>query len=135
MDIGLYIDRNGVVDITGEAVDGLVTAAALSVLIPYGGWWQAPEFGSRLNTLQRAKLTNGMENTVREYLLESMRWLTELGLASTVESETSRNGMRIDYTLTVNKGARAVTFKHFFGAGWMNFYELYDVYSTQNIYE
>lgn len=115
MDLRLDTYPDGTADIFPEGIEQPVTATALSVLIPMGGWWQSPDFGSRLHTLKRSKLTANMEGIVRNYLLQAVKWMTDSGLASNVSLAVSRGGpFRIDYTLTVWRGRQPVIFEYFY---------------------
>lgn len=115
MDLRLDTYPDGTVDIFPAGVDQPVTATVLSVLIPLGGWWQAPEFGSRLHTLRRSKLTVNMENVVRNYLLQAVKWLVGSGRATDATAAVTRSGLhRIDYVLTVWRGRKPVIFEHFY---------------------
>lgn len=93
--------------------DGLETAIRLSLFtdaraqegddLPEGtgafgedlrGWWgsaflsDSGEMGSRLWTLKRSALTAGTRQRARDYCLEALRWLIDLGIAREVRVET-----------------------------------------------
>lgn len=62
------------------------------------GWWgsaflsDSGELGSRLWTLKRSALTNETRQRARDYCLEALRWLEELGIARSVKVETEVEG-------------------------------------------
>jgi phage gp46-like protein len=128
--------KDGIVDILPFGAAQPVNAAALSVLIPRGGWWQAPEFGSRLHTLLRSKMTANLAETVKNYLIEATGHLTETGLASRVDVETTATGRhRIDYKLTVYRGSKQVIFRWYWGEPeYLDMYKVEDIYKVENIY-
>lgn len=92
--------------------DGLETAIKLSLFtdrralegddLPQGtgafgedlrGYWADPylstgPMGSRLWTLKRSSLTAATRQRARDYCLEALRWLIDLGIARSIEIET-----------------------------------------------
>jgi len=69
------------------------------------GWWGSAylsddgELGSRLWTLKRSALTLATRQRARDYVLESLQWLIDLGIARAIECETtvvSRGVLEID---------------------------------------
>lgn len=105
-------------DIAGDGskwleTNGLETAVRLSLftdaralpgdVLPAGeqgfgvdvrGWWgeafvaDSSSFGSRLWLLARSTLTQATRQQARDYCLEALAWLVELGIARSVELET-----------------------------------------------
>lgn len=82
------------------------------------GWWAdavdplaADLIGSKLWLLDREKATQETLNRAREYTLEALAWLEDLGLAETVEAEATWadqiNGrLRLDIAITRPDGDR-----------------------------
>jgi phage gp46-like protein len=128
--------KDGVVDILPYGVEQPVNAAVLSVLIARGGWWHSPDFGSRLHTLLRSKFTIGLVETVKNYLIEATRHLTESGLASRVDAEAQANGAhRIDYKVTVYQGSKQVVFRWHWGEPqYLDIYGVEDMWAVGDIY-
>lgn len=58
------------------------------------GWWgdaflsDSGSFGSRLWTLKRSALTSDTRQRARDFCLEALAWLVELGIATEVRVET-----------------------------------------------
>lgn len=72
-----------------------------------GGWWGG-DIGSRLWTLRRSGLTDRTRQKARDFALESLEWLKELGIASDVLVDTSipaRDCLRIDVRIVREDGA------------------------------
>ena len=63
-----------------------------------GGWWGSKflsdggELGSRLWTLRRSKLTSETRQRARDYTVAALQWIVDLGIARSVEVETSVAG-------------------------------------------
>lgn len=120
----VYVEENGF-----REVDGLETAIRLSLFtdararegddLPEGtgafgedlrGWWgeafleDSAPFGSRLWTLKRSALTAATRQRARDYCLEALGWLVELGIASEiqVETEVADRGM-LAVGVTINR--------------------------------
>lgn len=62
------------------------------------GWWgskflsDGAELGSRLWTLRRSKLTSETRQRARDYTLAALEWIVDLGIARSIEVETSVAG-------------------------------------------
>ncbi|MDR0453662.1 MAG: phage GP46 family protein [Deferribacteraceae bacterium] len=136
MDIGISIDKYGVIDISDTPMEGVITATVLSVMVEKNNWWQSPAFGSKIHTLAREKLTNDSVRLVKNYLKEATNWLTQLNIASKIEIEVERRGRdRINYAVTVWQGNKPVVFKNYIGVGVLDdFYKYKNVYDFVNIY-
>lgn len=117
-DVGLFLKKNGTVFDIGldqadlKADNGLETALAISVFtdarvnddqLPYGttkkrGWWgdmfpdhPGDKIGSRMWTINPAKITNETRNLAVDYCRESTRWLIEDGIASVINFSSEYN--------------------------------------------
>lgn len=98
-----------------EADDGLETAVAISFFtdmrvsveeLPYGqtdqrGWWgdMFPEkdqdkIGSRMWTLQPAKITAETRNKASDFARECLQWMIDDGIASSINFESEYNGLK-----------------------------------------
>lgn len=63
----------------------------LSLMLRKGSFFAAPEFGSRLHLLHRAKNTARTELLAREYCREALQWLLDTGRATAVEVFAERD--------------------------------------------
>lgn len=90
MDFKINID--GITaDMTWDKADTIINNIYLSLVVPRGSFFQNPEFGSRLHLLQRAKNTGRTERLAREYCLEALQWLQDIGRAKKIEVFTKRD--------------------------------------------
>lgn len=66
---------------------------------PFGWWgdtWPTVEndrIGSRLHLLRRSKLTNKTSLDARDYIQQSLKWMTDDGVAARVDVQTERTGI------------------------------------------
>lgn len=75
------------------------------------GWWgdsyptvQNDRIGSRLYLLKRQKLSNKTALKAREYLAESLKWLTDDGVAARVDVTAARAGIHsMTASVTISK--------------------------------
>lgn len=90
MDFGLKTD--GITaDMTFEKADSILNNIYLSLMIPRGGFFQNPDFGSRLHLLLRAKNTANTETLAKAYCEEALQWLINTGKAGKIEVFTERD--------------------------------------------
>ncbi len=76
---------------TFEKADNIMNNVFLSLMIPRGGWWFNPQFGSRLHLLQRAKNTERTAILAREYVKEALAWLIAARRAVKIDVATERD--------------------------------------------
>lgn len=77
----------------------------MSVGTDKGRWWADKEFGSEIWKLrQEGKLTPATVGTFRQYVLDSVQWLINDGLASKIECTAEQSGRStIAYCVTVTR--------------------------------
>lgn len=84
------------------------------------GWWgdEFGAFGSKLWTLLREKATDEVVDLAKVYAQQALKWLTDDGIAQTVEVQTERTGLySISISVTVSKpNDRAENFR--FAMNW-----------------
>lgn len=91
----MAIDTTGVgAAMTWERATSIFNNVYLSLMVPRGGWWFNPEFGSRLHLLNRAKNTERTALLAREYCREALQWLLDTGRATAVEVEVDRDRLQ-----------------------------------------
>lgn len=71
------------------------------------GWWSNPNLGGLLWLVERAKVTTLTINRVREAAVDALAFLTELGIAETVEVFAARglDSSQIDLTVQITQGS------------------------------
>ncbi|MBI5550754.1 MAG: phage GP46 family protein [Desulfobacterales bacterium] len=117
MDYQLTIDGVAA-DMSWERSDSIINNLWLSLMVPLGGFFAAPAFGSRLHLLRREKLTPRTVALARQYCLEATRWLIDLGRATQIEVEaiadhTAATGRVLLKISAVQADGRTVTFSTF----------------------
>lgn len=110
--------------ITGYQADMTFTRATdirnnvwLSLSILRGSWWFNPAFGMR--DTRRLKNTERTARLVRDWVLEALQWIIDIGRATDIHVEMERDiilqpsRLKTIVTVTQPNGA-TVTFSHFF---------------------
>lgn len=90
----------------------------LSLMLQKGSFFAAPEFGSRLHLLHRAKNTARTEMLAREYCREALQWLLDTGRATAVavfaERDRTQNLNLLKLLVEVTQAdGRELTFQTF----------------------
>lgn len=77
----------------------------MSIGTDKGRWWADSDFGSEIWKLkQTGKITPETAGTFRQLVLDSVQWLVDDGLASSIECEAEQQGRSaIVYRVTVTK--------------------------------
>lgn len=120
MDFAINLNA-GLPEMTWDRSDGTIfNNIYLSLMIPRGGWWFNPEFGSRLHELGREKLTPRTERLARDYTREALQWLIDAGRATAVAIDTeidrTQTTGRLKLIIAVTQADnRTVTFDTFVG--------------------
>ncbi len=87
----------------------------LSLMVPRGAFFAAPQFGSRLHEI--TKTTAQSVALLKDYCKEAMQWLLDLGRARSIEVKTERDARdlnRINMRITVTQAdGRVITFETF----------------------
>jgi phage gp46-like protein len=119
MDFKIDIEQGtGLGQMTFEKVEDITNNIYLSLMIRKGSFFQNPEFGSRLHLLYRAKNTEKTAALAAEYCKEALRWLIDIGRASSIDVSTERDRsedlhrLKILVEVTLVDG-RQVTFETF----------------------
>ncbi len=68
--------------------DPLANNVYLSLMIKKGSFFLDPEFGSNLHLLKRSKNTERTAAQAREYCLEALQWIKDMGRAKAIEVYT-----------------------------------------------
>lgn len=105
----LYV--NGLLKASTDPLDLLTRAVVISLFTwcrarsdddtpqPYGWWgdtWPTvanDRIGSRLYLLRRSKLTNKTPQEAREYIAQSLAWMTEDGVVARTDISAARTGI------------------------------------------
>ncbi len=117
MDFALRLD--GITaDMDWQQAGTILNNVWLSLMTRRGSFFQNPDFGSRLHLLQREKNTATTERLAREYCLEALQWLIDVGRADAVdvitERDTTVDPYRLKLVVTVTQANRPdVTFELF----------------------
>jgi phage gp46-like protein len=91
----MAIETTGVIGaMTWDKATTILNNVYLSLMVPRGGWWFNPEFGSRLHLLTRAKNTERTALLAREYCREALQWLLDTRRATAVEVEVERDRLQ-----------------------------------------
>lgn len=90
---GTRQDRYGVdpATIRSGKAETIFNNVYLSLMLRKGSFFAAPEFGSRLHLLHRAKNTARTELLAREYCREALQWLLDTGRATAVDVFAERD--------------------------------------------
>lgn len=90
---GTRPDRYGVdpATIRSGKAETIFNNVYLSLMLRKGSFFAAPDFGSRLHLLHRAKNTARTELLAREYCREALQWLLDTGRATAVEVFAERD--------------------------------------------
>ncbi len=103
---------------TFEKATGIGNNVYLSLMINRGAFVFAPDFGSRLYLLARAKNTPQTAALAEEYCREALAWLVETGRAAAVEvtsrADRGRDPHRLALHVSVTQAnGQAVAFTTF----------------------
>lgn len=84
--------------------DSLRTNALLSLYVQQGTWFADPEFGSRLHEIR--KVTDDNIDLARDYCIEALQWMQDLGRVTAIEVTTERDrtdGDRINIAISMTR--------------------------------
>lgn len=78
----------------------------LSLMVPLGGFFARPGFGSRLHELAREKNTERARALAVQYAREALQWLVDLGRATAVDvaAERAESGVNLLVEVTQADG-------------------------------
>ena len=115
MDYKIIIDGINA-DMSFEKDDTILNNIWISPNIIRGSFFQDPEFG--LRSLARAKNTDDTERLAKEYILEALQWIIDIGRAEKIDVTTQKDTTQDLYRLKVlieatQTNGRKVTFETF----------------------
>ena len=94
---------SGLAEMTFDQADSMWNNIYISLTMKQGSFFAAPEFGSKLYTLTRAKNTPRTEQNVKDYCKQALQWLMTTGRATSISVVTQRLFARINFEVTVIK--------------------------------
>ncbi len=104
----------GIPQMTFDIADSMWNNIYLSLTIKQGSFFAAPEFGSKLYTLTRAKNTAQTEQKVKDYCKQALQWLLDTKRALTISIITERLFVRINFEISIVKAnGVSVSFSNF----------------------
>lgn len=114
MDLKINTDA-GLGQMTFEKADNIMNNIFLSLMVPKGGFFQNPDFGSRLHLLQRAKNTEKTAAIAKEYCKEALQWLLDTNRAMEINIYTEKDNInRIKLLVEITQAnKRQVSFETF----------------------
>jgi phage gp46-like protein len=86
--------EDAVGQMTFDKADNILNNIFLSLMVPKGSFFQAPDFGSRLHLLKRAKNTEKTAALAEEYCKEALQWLIDTGRAKKIEVFSQRDRLQ-----------------------------------------
>ena len=93
----------GLPQMTFDIADSMWNNVYLSLTIKQGSFFAAPEFGSKLYTLARAKNTTRTEQKVKDFCKQALQWLLDTKRATSIAISTERLFGRINFEISVIK--------------------------------
>lgn len=93
----------GIPAMTFDQNDSMWNNIYLSLTVKQGSFFVAPDFGSMLYTLTRAKNTARTEQKVKDYCKQALQWLLDTKRASAITIITQRLFGRINFEVSVTK--------------------------------
>jgi phage gp46-like protein len=100
--------------------NSLLNNVYLSLMTPLGGWWPAPEFGSKLHLLAKEKFLPRVAKTAVDYCRESVKWIVDGGRARAIDitAELDEKNRRAVCRISVTKNdGTALDYTHFVRVG------------------
>jgi phage gp46-like protein len=113
MDINLAFNSDvgdpnfGSCDITFDTGDQITSAVLMSLFCfrrctkpelqdgtDQNGWWvdtKSQKWGSKLWLLHRRKITTDLIPTIRQYIVESLKWMIDDGICTSIDAQVAQN--------------------------------------------
>ncbi len=88
---------------TFDIADSIWNNIYISLTLKQGSFFAAPEFGSKLYTLNRAKNTVRTEQKVKDYCKQALQWLLDTKRALSISIVTERLSGRINFEISVTQ--------------------------------